>query len=69
MARMVTEIAAASFYLRAAHGFRQFAFADDDVPWPILDGIEPLGCRLNTVPPERAQAMFIRRWVELGGGR
>jgi hypothetical protein len=39
----------------------------DDTPWPILDGIAPLPRRMNTVHPERAQAMFIRRWVELGG--
>ncbi|WP_455275104.1 HD family hydrolase [Ralstonia thomasii] len=48
---------------------RRDLMPDDDTPWPILEGIEPMTRRMNTLHPERAQAMFIRRWVELTGQR
>lgn len=42
----------------------------DDTPWEILDGIEPLPRRITAVHAGRAQAMFLRRYIELTeGGR
>lgn len=37
----------------------------DATPWAILDGIEPLPRKIIAVQPSRAQALFIKRYVEL----
>lgn len=37
----------------------------DDTPWPILDGVTPLERRITALRPDRAQAMFLKRWVDL----
>jgi hypothetical protein len=37
----------------------------DNTPWPILNGIEPLPRKIVTMQPTRAQAVFLKRYVEL----
>lgn len=37
----------------------------DAAPWPILDGIEPLPRKIMAMQPSRAQAVFLKRYVEL----
>ena len=37
----------------------------DDTPWAILDGVTPLERRITALRPDRAQAMFLKRWVDL----
>lgn len=37
----------------------------DETPWAILDGIEPLPRKITTMQPSRAQAVFLKRYVEL----
>lgn len=37
----------------------------DRAPWPILDGVDALPRKIVAVQPSRAQAMFIKRFVEL----
>ena len=40
----------------------------DETPWPILDGIEPLPRKITAFQPARAQALFVKRFVELTTG-
>lgn len=44
---------------------RRDLMPDDATPWAILAGIEPLPRRIATMQPSRAQAMFLKRYVEL----
>lgn len=44
---------------------RRDLMPQDDTPWPILEGVIPLERRLITAHPTRAQALFLKRWVEL----
>lgn len=37
----------------------------DDTPWPILEGIDPLPRKIMAMQPSRAQAVFLKRYVEL----
>lgn len=37
----------------------------DDTPWPILDGIDPLPRKITAMQPSRAQAQFLKRYIEL----
>ena len=37
----------------------------DATPWAILDGIEPLPRKIIPMQPPRAQAMFLKRYIEL----
>ncbi|MCL1619472.1 HD family hydrolase [Ralstonia sp. SM1864_UCD524_TZ4] len=64
-AKLSDAVATADLVLLATE--RRDLMPNDPTPWTVLDGIEPLARRVNTVHPERAQAMFIRRWVELRG--
>lgn len=41
----------------------------DPTPWALLEGIEPLERPIRAVLPARAQALFVRRYVELTDGR
>ena len=41
----------------------------DTTPWPILEGIQPLHGRIYGMAPPKAQAAFLRRYVELTGQR
>ena len=44
---------------------RRDLMPSDRTPWPILDGIDALPRKIIAVQPARAQAMFIKRYVEL----
>lgn len=44
---------------------RRDLMPEDDTPWQILDGIEPLPRRITAMQPTRAQAIFLKRYVEL----
>lgn len=44
---------------------RRDLMPDDDTPWAILDGIEPLPRKIITMQPSRAQALFLKRYVEI----
>ena len=37
----------------------------DDTPWQILEGIDPLPRRITGMQPARAQAVFLKRYIEL----
>lgn len=37
----------------------------DDTPWPVLQGIIPLERKIIAAHAGRAQALFLKRWVEL----
>jgi 5'-deoxynucleotidase YfbR-like HD superfamily hydrolase len=37
----------------------------DKTPWPILDGIEPLPRRILPASASKAQALFLKRYIEL----
>lgn len=37
----------------------------DDTPWQILDGIDPLPRKITAMQPARAQAVFLKRYIEL----
>jgi len=37
----------------------------DVTPWPILDGIEPLPRKITAMQPSRAQAVFLKRYIQL----
>lgn len=47
---------------------RRDLMPEDATPWPCLAGIEPLPRRIQTMQPARAQAFFLRRYVELTEG-
>ena len=40
---------------------------EDSFTWPILEGVEPLPDPILWCSPDRAMAMFLRRFEELGG--
>lgn len=44
---------------------RRDLMPEDCTPWPILDGIDPLGRKIIAMAPARAQAIFLKRYVEL----
>jgi uncharacterized protein len=44
---------------------RRDLMPEDDTPWPILDGIRPLDRKIIAMQPSRAQALFLKRYVEL----
>ena len=46
---------------------RRDLMPDDATPWPILDGVTPLERRILAMRPERAKAMFLKRYVEITG--
>lgn len=41
----------------------------DGSPWSLLEGITPLARRITAMPPAKAQALFLKRWIELRGQR
>ena len=38
---------------------------DDRIPWPIIEGVEPLPDRIDPWTPERSMGLFLRRFAEL----
>ena len=44
---------------------RRDLMPDDDTPWAILDGITPLPRRIGAMPPSKAKALFLARYIEL----
>lgn len=44
---------------------RRDLMPSDTTPWAILEGVEALPRRIIAMQPARAQAMFIKRYVEL----
>lgn len=61
--QMTTVVKRADLILLATE--RRDLMPPDDTPWAILDGIEPLPRRIVAMQPSRAQAIFLKRYVEL----
>lgn len=44
---------------------RRDLMPNDPTPWPVLNGIEPLKGRIYAWDPKKAEARFIKRYLEL----
>jgi len=60
---MTPEVKRADLILLATE--RRDLMPHDATPWPILEGVEPLPRKIVAMQPARAQAIFIKRYVEL----
>lgn len=60
---MSSEVKRADLILLATE--RRDLMPEDATPWAILEGIDPLPRRITTMQPSRAQAMFLKRYIEL----
>lgn len=53
--------------LRIVVDEREQLMAPPRLPWPMLEGCEPLGIRVNTWNPDQARFMFLARYNQLTG--
>lgn len=60
---MSWEVKAADLVMLATE--RRDLMPADDTPWPILDGVAPLPRKITAMQPSRAQALFLKRYIQL----
>ncbi len=48
---------------------RRDLMPEDQTPWTILEGIEPLPRKISCMHPARAQQVFLKRYIELTENR